>query len=480
MPDSADARPGSPASPARLFISGSKTMHIHILGICGTFMGGLAVLAKEAGHKVTGCDANVYPPMSTQLQAQGIELIEGFAPEQVDLQPDLFVIGNVVSRGNPLMEEILNRGLPYVSGPQWIGEHILRNKWVLAVAGTHGKTTTSSMLAWILEEAGYHPGFLIGGVPMNFGISARLSGKEADSAFFVIEADEYDTAFFDKRSKFVHYRAKTAILNNLEYDHADIFPDLAAIETQFHHLVRTVPGVGRLIVNGREESLRRVVARGCWSGQEWFGVDDGWALHTHEDGSFDVRFGGEVQGTVEWELTGEHNRMNALAAIAAARHVGVPPALAIEALSKFENVKRRMEVRGVVNDVTVYDDFAHHPTAIATTVAGLRRKIGGARILAVLEPRSNTMKLGTMKEALPGSLADADLVFGYGAKGGKDALGWNLGEALAPLGQKAAAFDDIDVLVRAIVQAARPGDHVLVMSNGGFGGVHQKILDALA
>jgi UDP-N-acetylmuramate: L-alanyl-gamma-D-glutamyl-meso-diaminopimelate ligase len=457
-------------------------MYIHILGICGTFMGGLAVLAKEAGHKVTGCDSNVYPPMSTQLEAQGIELIEGFSPEQVNLQPDLFVIGNVVSRGNPLMEEILNRGLPYTSGPQWIGEHILHNKWVLAVAGTHGKTTTSSMLAWILEDAGYHPGFLIGGVPMNFGISARLSGKGADSGFFVIEADEYDTAFFDKRSKFVHYRAKTAILNNLEYDHADIFPDLTAIETQFHHLVRTVPGVGRLVVNGREDSLKRVLARGCWSEKEWFGVADnaGWSLKDHDDGRFDVLFNGQMQGTVEWSLTGEHNRLNAVAAIAAARHVGVPVAQAIESLGKFENVKRRMEVRGVVNNITVYDDFAHHPTAIATTVAGLRRKVGRARILAVLEPRSNTMKLGTMKDALPGSLADADVVFGYGAKGGKDALGWNLGEALAPLGAKAGAFDELDALVQTIVRAAQPGDHILVMSNGGFGGVHQKILNALA
>ncbi|NEX64447.1 UDP-N-acetylmuramate:L-alanyl-gamma-D-glutamyl-meso-diaminopimelate ligase [Noviherbaspirillum galbum] len=457
-------------------------MHIHILGICGTFMGGLAVLAKEAGHKVTGCDANVYPPMSTQLQAQGIELIEGFGPEQISLQPDLYVIGNVVSRGNPLMEEILNRGLPYTSGPQWIGEHILRSRWVLAVAGTHGKTTTTSMLAWILEDAGYHPGFLIGGVPMNFGISARLSGKEAGSGFFVIEADEYDTAFFDKRSKFVHYHAKTAILNNLEYDHADIFPDLGAIETQFHHLVRTVPGVGRVIANGREESLGRVIARGCWSEQEWFGTDDGkgWSLQTHDDGSFDVAFNGEAQGTVSWALTGEHNRMNAVAAIAAARHVGVPPAQAIASLARFENVKRRMEVRGTVKGITVYDDFAHHPTAISTTVAGLRRKIGGERILAVLEPRSNTMKLGTMKSALPASLTDADLVFGYGARTGKDALGWNLGEALAPLGDRATAHDDLDALVKSIVAAARPGDHVLVMSNGGFGGVHQKILDALA
>jgi UDP-N-acetylmuramate: L-alanyl-gamma-D-glutamyl-meso-diaminopimelate ligase len=456
-------------------------MHIHILGICGTFMGGLAVLAKEAGHKVTGCDINVYPPMSTQLQAQGIELIEGFSPDQVKLQPDLFVIGNVVSRGNPLMEEILNRGLPYTSGPQWIGEHILQNKWVLAVAGTHGKTTTSSMLAWLLEDAGYHPGFLIGGVPMNFGISARLSGKGPASSFFVIEADEYDTAFFDKRSKFVHYHAKTAILNNLEYDHADIFPDLTAIETQFHHLVRTVPGVGRLVINGREDSLKRVIARGCWSEQEWFGVADdaGWALGEHDDGSFDVLFNGERQGTVQWSLTGEHNRLNAVAAIAAARHVGVPVAQAIETLGKFENVKRRMEVRGVVNNVTVYDDFAHHPTAIATTVAGLRKKVGRARILAVLEPRSNTMKLGTMKDALPGSLADADLVFGYGANGGKDALGWNLGAALAPLGDKARAFDQLEELAQAIAQAAQPGDQVLVMSNGGFGGVHQKILNAL-
>jgi UDP-N-acetylmuramate: L-alanyl-gamma-D-glutamyl-meso-diaminopimelate ligase len=457
-------------------------MHIHILGICGTFMGGLAVLAKEAGHKVTGCDANVYPPMSTQLQAQGIELIEGFGSGQIDLQPDLFVIGNVVSRGNPLMEEILNRGLPYTSGPQWIGEHILQGKWVLAVAGTHGKTTTASMLAWILEDAGYHPGFLIGGVPMNFGISARLSGKAADSAFFVIEADEYDTAFFDKRSKFVHYRAKTAILNNLEYDHADIFADLAAIETQFHHLVRTVPGIGRLVVNGREAALQRVIARGCWSETEWFGAtgQQGWTLVEHDDGSFDAVFNGDRQGTVHWQLSGEHNRLNALAAIAAARHVGVPAGQAIESLARFESVKRRMEVRGVINGITVYDDFAHHPTAIATTVAGLRKKVGNARILAVLEPRSNTMKLGTMKNALPASLADADLIFGYGASGSaKDALGWNLGEALAPLGSRAHAFDNLDALVRAIVQAARPGDQILAMSNGGFGGVHQKILDKL-
>jgi len=460
-------------------------MHIHILGICGTFMGGLAVLARQAGHKVTGCDANVYPPMSTQLEEQGIALIEGFGAEQIALQPDLYVIGNVVSRGNPLMEEILNRGLPYTSGPQWIGEHILRHRWVLAVAGTHGKTTTSSMLAWILQDAGYAPGFLIGGVPMNFGISARLGGegRDGESAFFVIEADEYDTAFFDKRSKFVHYHARTAILNNLEYDHADIFPDLAAIETQFHHLVRTVPGVGRLVVNAREPALQRVLARGCWSDKELFGARDasGWSLHEHHDGSFDVFLDGELQGTVQWKLSGEHNRLNALAAIAAARHVGVPPAQAIAALANFESVRRRMEVRGVVDDVTVYDDFAHHPTAIATTVAGLRKQAGGnARILAVLEPRSNTMKLGAMKDALPDSLAEADLVYGYGAASGKDALGWSLADALAPLGARAQAFDDIDALVAAVARDARPGDQVLAMSNGGFGGVHQKLLDALA
>jgi UDP-N-acetylmuramate: L-alanyl-gamma-D-glutamyl-meso-diaminopimelate ligase len=453
-------------------------MHIHILGICGTFMGGLAVLAKEAGHRVTGCDANVYPPMSTQLEAQGIELITGYGPEQIALKPDLYVIGNVVTRGNPLIEEIMNRGLPYVSGPQWIGDHILRDKWVLAVAGTHGKTTTTAMLTWILEDAGYAPGFLIGGVPKNFGVSARMQGDK-DSIFFVIEADEYDTAFFDKRSKFVHYHAKTAILNNLEYDHADIFPDLHAIETQFHHLVRTVPGIGRVIFNADEAPLQRVLKRGCWSEQESFGRSNGadWALNEYDDGTFEVIFKGEVQGRVEWSLTGKHNRANALAAIAAARHVGVPIAQAAKSLATFENVKRRMEVRGVVNNITVYDDFAHHPTAIATTVGGLRQKIGKAtRILAVLEPRSNTMKLGTMKDALPGSLTDADLVFGFGSE---QALGWKLGQALAPIGQTASAYEDIDALVAAVAKAAQPGDQIIVMSNGGFGGVHDKILKAL-
>ncbi len=456
-------------------------MHIHVLGICGTFMGGIAVLAKQAGHRVTGCDANVYPPMSTQLEAQGIELIEGFSPEQVKLNPDIYVIGNVVSRGNPLMEEILNQGLPYISGPQWLAENVLQGKWVLAVAGTHGKTTTSSMLAWILEYAGLAPGFLIGGVPENFAVSARLpqtpkQDAKSISPFFVIEADEYDTAFFDKRSKFVHYRPRTAILNNLEFDHADIFGDLAAIEKQFHHLVRTVPQNGLVVSNGKEDSLKRVIDKGCWSTVEQFGTDADWqAKNAAGDGRFDVYFKGERQARVSWEMLGEHNRMNALASIAAARHVGVAPCIAIEALSEFKNVKRRMETKGVVNNITVYDDFAHHPTAIETTVAGLRAKVGAARILAVLEPRSNTMKLGVMKDALPASLKDADLVFCYGAN-----LGWDATEALKPIANKAKTFDDLTMLVNAISAAAKSGDHILVMSNGGFGGVHQKIIDSLA
>ena len=459
-------------------------MHIHILGICGTFMGGIAVLAKQAGHRVTGCDANVYPPMSTQLQAQGIELIEGFDPSQTNLNPDIYVIGNVVSRGNALMEEILNQGLPYISGPQWLAENVLSAKWVLAVAGTHGKTTTSSMLAWILEYAGLAPGFLIGGVPENFGVSARLpqtpkQDAKSVSPFFVIEADEYDTAFFDKRSKFVHYRPRTAILNNLEFDHADIFDDLAAIEKQFHHLIRTVPQNGLVVSNGREDSLKRVLDKGCWSTVELFGTDADWqAKNANGDGSFDVYFKNERQAHLSWEMLGEHNRMNALACIAAARHVGVAPCIAIEALSEFKNVKRRMETKGVVNNITVYDDFAHHPTAIETTLAGLRSKLDAAsshaRIIAVLEPRSNTMKLGVMKAALPASLKDADLVFCYGAN-----LGWDAAEALKPIANKAQTFDDLENLVAAIAKSAKSGDHILVMSNGGFGGVHQKILDAL-
>jgi UDP-N-acetylmuramate: L-alanyl-gamma-D-glutamyl-meso-diaminopimelate ligase len=441
--------------------------HIHILGICGTFMGGIAAIAKQAGYRVTGCDTNVYPPMSTQLEAQGIELISGFGMEQLDLNPDIYVIGNVVTRGNVLMEEILNRNLPYVSGPQWLADTLLRDKWVLGVAGTHGKTTTASMLAWILEHAGLNPGFLIGGVPQNFDISARIT----ESPFFVIEADEYDTAFFDKRSKFVHYHPRTVILNNLEYDHADIFADLAAIETQFHHLVRTVPGNGLIVSNGREQSLERVLARGCWTPVEQFGCKAGWNI----DAENKVTLSGKPQGVLDWELLGEHNRMNALAALAAARHAGVPVTLGLEALSQFKNVKRRMEVRGVVNGITVYDDFAHHPTAIATTVAGLRHKVGNARILAVLEPRSNTMKLGVMKDALPSSLKDADRVFCYSGN-----LSWDAKGALLPMGDKAVVLEDLYLLVEAIASTAVAGDHILVMSNGGFGGIHDKLLARLA
>jgi UDP-N-acetylmuramate: L-alanyl-gamma-D-glutamyl-meso-diaminopimelate ligase len=447
-------------------MSTNKAPAIHILGICGTFMGGIAALAKQSGYRVTGCDANVYPPMSTQLEAQGIELIEGFGLEQLALKPDVFVIGNVVSRGNPLMEEILDRNLPYISGPQWLADTLLRDKWVLGVAGTHGKTTTSAMLAWILEYAGLSPGFLIGGVPQNFGISARFT----ESPFFVIEADEYDTAFFDKRSKFVHYRPRTAILNNLEFDHADIFPDLAAIETQFHHLVRTVPGNGLIVSNGLAASLDRVLQRGCWTPVERFGTDDGWQIGDNNL----VMLNGKPQGTLNWELLGDHNLHNALAALAAARHAGVPVAQGLAALTEFKNVKRRMEVRGVVNGITIYDDFAHHPTAIDTTVAGLRRKVGAARILAVLEPRSNTMKLGMMKDALPGSLRDADLVFCYAGN-----LGWDAHGALSPLGSKAVVEDQLDALIGKIAAAARPGDHILVMSNGGFGGIHEKLLKIL-
>lgn len=434
-------------------------------------MGGIALLARQAGFTVTGCDANVYPPMSTQLVEQGVALIEGYSPDQLAMQPDLFVVGNAISRGNPLLEAILDQGLPYTSGPQWLADNILRGKWVLAVAGTHGKTTTSSLLAWILEDAGLAPGFLIGGVPSNFGISARLT----DTPFFVVEADEYDTAFCDKRSKFVHYRPRTAILNNLEFDHADIFPDLAAIETQFHHLVRTIPRHGRIIANGSEESLRRVIGRGCWSELEWFGGEGEWDVSA-DDGRSPASFSlkGEALASCELPLTGQHNRLNALAALAAARHVGVTPATAAQALTRFAGVKRRLEARGMVNDITVYDDFAHHPTAIATTVAGLRRRVGKRRILAVLEPRSNTMKLGVMKDQLLASLAETDLVYCYTA-----GLGWDAAAALAPMGTHARCFERLEDLVATVAAEARHGDQVLVMSNGGFRGVHDKILDAL-
>jgi UDP-N-acetylmuramate: L-alanyl-gamma-D-glutamyl-meso-diaminopimelate ligase len=463
-------------------------MHIHILGICGTFMGGIAAIARQAGHRVTGCDANVYPPMSTQLESQGIELIEGFSPDQLlqfETMPDLFVIGNVVSRGNPLMEAILNQGLPYTSGPQWLGEQVLFGRHVLAVAGTHGKTTTSAMLTWILEFNGYKPGYLIGGVPLNFTVSARLG----ESQYFVIEADEYDTAFFDKRSKFVHYRPRTALLNNLEFDHADIFADLLAIETQFHHLVRTVPGDGLLVVNGEEPALERVISRGAWAPIERFGQDvkNEWSLVSQVHDGFSVLHLGKELATVTWApdsgVMGRHNQLNALAAIAAANHIGISPADSAKALAKFKNVKRRLETIGVRNDITVYDDFAHHPTAITTTVDGLRRRVGQARILAVLEPRSNTMKLGVMKAQLPDSLSKADKVFAYGANAGKESLGWDLTEVLSPLNTvepaKAKAFDNLEALVTAVASEAQPGDHILVMSNGGFGGVHQKILSAL-
>ncbi len=462
-------------------------MHIHILGICGTFMGGLAALAREAGHRVTGCDAGVYPPMSDQLRSLGIDLIEGFGPEQLALKPDMFVVGNVVSRGNPLMEALLDAGVPYTSGPQWLADHVLAGRHVLAVAGTHGKTGTTSMLAWILEQAGLQPGFLVGGVPQNFGISARTGQGKC----FVIEADEYDTALFDKRSKFVHYRPRTAILNNLELDHADIFPELGLIETQFHHLVRTVPQAGRLIVNARDEALQRVLQRGCWSEVQRFGTkreEPGGLCARGEPQAFDVLRGSLKLGRVEWDLLGEHNQMNALAAIGAAEHVGVAPEVAAAALGSFKNVRRRMELRGEVGGVKVYDDFAHHPTALRATVGGLRRKLDKqplslpaapgvphSRVLAVFEPRSNTMKLGTMKAQLPWALEEADLSFCL-----QGPYGWSARDALAPMGPLAVVADTVEALVAAVAQAARPGDHVLCMSNGGFGGVHDKLLAALA
>ena len=467
-------------------------------------MGGLAALAREAGHKVTGCDAGVYPPMSDQLRSLGIELIEGFGADQMRLAPDVYVIGNVVSRarladGSPkfsLMEAILESGATYTSGPQWLAEHVLHHpsqpRHVLAVAGTHGKTTTTAMLVWILQAAGLEPGFLVGGVPMNFGVSARLGrlSNASDVAAhkrtpFVIEADEYDTAFFDKRSKFVHYHPRTAILNNLEFDHADIFDNLAAIERQFHHLVRTVPGSGRVVVNADEESLQRVLDQGCWSGVAKFGVSSnahglgGWSVQGEPD-HFGVLHHGKEVGRVQWDITGVHNQLNALAAIAAAEHLGVSPAQAAASLTEFQNVRRRMEVRGTVTraggDITVYDDFAHHPTAIRTTIDGLRRKVGpNARILAVFEPRSNTMKLGTMKSQLPWSLEDADLAFCH--SGGLD---WDATEALSPMGTRACVAGSVDQVIAQVVAAAQAGDHVLCMSNGGFGGIHAKLLAAFS
>ncbi len=434
-------------------------------------MGGLAAIAKAAGHRVTGCDANVYPPMSMQLEAEGIELTVGYGADQAALNPDLWVIGNVVTRGNPLVEFILDRGDRYVSGPQWLAENTLFGRHVLAVAGTHGKTTTSSMLAWILEDVGLEPGFLIGGVPINFGISAKL-GKQSH---FVIEADEYDTAFFDKRSKMVHYRPRAAVLNNIEFDHADIFHDLAAIEAQFHHFVRTIPRSGKLIVNGVDASVARVLDRGCWSAVERFGVVDGWNASVVGRGSFEVFNQGRPMGPLRLELHGEHNLQNALAAIAAAQAAGVDPKRAIQTLARFKGVRRRMELRGTAAGVAVWDDFAHHPTAIATTVSGLRDQVGKARILAVLEPRSSTMKAGLMKDRLPASLEQADRIFCFSAN-----LGWDAAAALAPLGDRARIESDLERLVGVIVAEAQPGDQVLVMSNGGFGGIHERLLASLS
>ncbi len=435
-------------------------------------MGGVALLARSAGHTVSGCDANVYPPMSEQLKEQGIELISGFDPEQLDPAIDMYVVGNAISRGNPLLEAILDKNLPYTSGPQWLAEHILAGKWVLGVAGTHGKTTTTSMLTWILEDAGLNPGFLVGGVPQNFGISARLT----DSSFFVIEADEYDTAFCDKRSKFIHYRPRTLILNNLEFDHADIFQDLAAIERQFHHLVRTLPRNARIIANAEEASLHRVIDQGCWSECEWFNErhEGWWAQETSEHNQATFLFKGLEQAHGVLPMPGVHNRANALAAVAAARHVGIMPTQSLNSLASFKGIRRRLELRGIARDVRVFDDFAHHPTAIELTIAGLRRQHPQGRILAILEPRSNTMKLGIMKNRLADALKGADASFCYTHQ-----LGWDAAAALAPLGSAARCFSDLEELVHTAAQWVQPGDHILVMSNGGFGGVHDKLLQAL-
>ena len=481
-------------------------MHLHIIGICGTFMGGLAQLARARGFKVTGCDTNVYPPMSTQLQAAGIDLIEGFSAEQMALKPDVWVVGNVARRGMPLIEALLNARAPLVSGPQWLAEHLLRDHRVLAVSGTHGKTTTSSILAWLLEDAGMAPSFLIGGVPENFGVSARITQPGSP---FVIEADEYDTAFFDKRSKFLHYRAQVAVLNNLEFDHADIFSDLAAIQTQFHHWIRTLPSDGTLVVNAKEPTLASVMDRGSWTPADYFHAVNGWSIsgdvqaqaaqtqiqiQTQSQSSaqtpaaeaadvanydrFNVLRQGELVGVAESPLTGEHNRSNVLAAIAAAVAFGVPARTACQSVRGFLGVKRRMQTRGVARGISVLDDFAHHPTAIAATIAGLtaqmQREGRRGRILAVIEPRSNTMKLGVMAAKLAPSLELADQIFAFA--GGID---WDIALALQPLAQRAEVFRDLDLLVQAVASRARTGDQVLVMSNGGFGGVHEKILSAL-
>jgi UDP-N-acetylmuramate: L-alanyl-gamma-D-glutamyl-meso-diaminopimelate ligase len=457
----------------------SSPRHVHILGICGTFMGGVAALARAAGFRVTGSDQNVYPPMSTQLEALGIEVIQGFDAGQLTPSPDVVVVGNVMMRGQPVIEALLEGGVPYLSGPEWLAREVLQQRWVLSVAGTHGKTTTASLLAWILEHAGLQPGFLIGGVPANFATSARLGA----APFFVIEADEYDTAFFDKRAKFVHYRPRTVILNNLEYDHADIYPDLAAIQRQFHHLVRIVPGSGRIVWNAADESLRDTLKMGCWTPLEGFArvahAEALWTARASSGGEdfsqFEVLQAGQPRGRVQWSLIGAHNMENALAAIAAARHAGVEVAVACEALQGFQGIARRMQVRGEVGGVVVYDDFAHHPTAIATTLDGLRRRVGSARIIAVLEPRSNTMRMGVHQHTLGPALAAADEVWLYTPQD----LGWDAGSVLASLGARAHSSPDVPALARELARGARRGDHVLIMSNGGFGGLHEKLLAQL-
>ena len=448
-------------------------MHLHILGICGTFMGSLALLARDLGHQVSGSDANVYPPMSTQLQAQGIQLMEGYDPAHLDPAPDLVVIGNALSRGNPAVEYVLDKGIPYVSGPEWLARHVLQDRWVMAVAGTHGKTTTSSLLAWILDDAGMAPGFLIGGVPQNFGISARLG----DTPFFVVEADEYDSAFFDKRSKFVHYRPRTAILNNLEFDHADIFEDLGAIERQFHHLVRTIPASGLIIYPQQEQALQRVIDMGCWTPCQTTGEQGNWqARLLAEDGSrFEVWLDGQLQGVAEWGQTGDHSVANALTALVAARHVGVTPQQGIAALAGFASPKRRMEKLIEINDITLYDDFAHHPTAIATTLAGLRASIGHERLIAIIEPRSNTMRLGSHMAALAPSVRQASEVIWYQPPG----LDWSLDNVVAESPVPAQVSMDIDGIIDQVAASAEPGTRIVIMSNGGFGGIHQKMKQAL-
>jgi len=444
-------------------------MHLHILGICGTFMGGIAALARAAGHRVTGSDRNVYPPMSTQLAALGVEVIEGYEADQLELEPDVFVIGNVMSRGNALVEAILDSGRPYESGPEWLARNVLAGRWVLGVAGTHGKTTTASLLTWILEHAGLQPGFLVGGVPLDFGVSARLGAGR----HFVVEADEYDTAFFDKRAKFVHYRPRTAILNNLEHDHADIYPDVASIQRQFHLLLRTVPGNGRLVANATDGNLAAVLGQGCWTPVERFTADaaapSDWRVIAEPASGyakFTVLHGERVVGDVEWNMLGRHNAENALAALVAARHAGVDEQAALEGLRRFGGVRRRLEVRGTVDGVTVYDDFAHHPTAVATTLDGVRRKAGAGRVIAVLEPRSNTMKLGVHKAALADSLRGADKVFVYRSPEVK----WDVAEAMQPLGALATVHADLAQLTAALVSEAR---------NGSFGGLHERLLAAL-